>query len=93
MKVNVYATLRDLLKSNALDVDLSEGTTIRGLLRMLVADYPQLGTKLWTDNEELTGMVKVILNGRAIQHLSGLESPVNPTDNVALFPPVGGGRQ
>jgi molybdopterin synthase sulfur carrier subunit len=91
MRVRLYATLRDLLKSSTVEVDLAEDTTIRALLRRLVAEHPELGSKLWDDEERLTGLVKVLLNGRAIQHLAGLDSPVSPGDNIALFPPVGGG--
>lgn len=91
MRVRLYANLRDLLRCSEIEVDLAEDITIRALLRRLIAEHPELGSKLWDDEERLTGLVKVLLNGRAIQHLSGLDSPVSPSDNIALFPPVGGG--
>jgi molybdopterin converting factor small subunit len=35
--------------------------------------------------------VKVLLNGRSVEYLSGMETPVADDDVIALFPPVGGG--
>jgi len=91
MKVRAYATLRDLLQSKTVEVDVPQETTIREVLRQLAARHPVLQGKLWDGDEQLTGYVKVMLNGRAIEHLAGLESRVCPDDDIALFPPVGGG--
>lgn len=90
MRVRVYATLRDLLGVSAMDLDISQPAVIRQVLRQAVATYPQLADKLWDENEHLSGGVLVLVNGRAIRFLAGLETPLAPGDNVDLFPPIGG---
>ncbi len=64
---------------------------MRDVLHRLVACYPELYQKLWDVEGKQTGYVQILLNGRPIQYLQGLDTPVQPTDNLRLFPPVGGG--
>jgi sulfur-carrier protein len=91
MRVKLYATLRDLLGCKEIDVEACEGETMRHVLRRLSAAYPALGQKLWDGDENLSGLVTVLLNGRMLAFVGGLDAPVHPTDDVKLFPPVGGG--
>jgi molybdopterin synthase sulfur carrier subunit len=52
--------------------------------RMLVQLY-EPGTK------KLRGIVHVLVNGRSIDLLEGLKTPLKEGDVVAIFPPVAGG--
>lgn len=90
MQVRVYATLRDLLGAKAVDVEILQPTDVRQVLRQVVAVHPQLADKLWDAHETLKGSVQVLVNGRSIQFLAGLKTPVTPQDRVELFPPIGG---
>lgn len=90
MHVRVYATLRDLLGVSAMDLDISQPTDVRQVLRQAVAAHPQWAGKLWDEDEHLIGSVQVLVNGRAIPFLAGLETLVTPGDKVDLFPPIGG---
>lgn len=91
MQVRVYATLRDLLGYASLNVDEAELNMVSDVLETLVKMHPVLDEKLWDANHNLTGFVTVLLNGRSIEYLQGLSTPVRETDVLALFPPVGGG--
>jgi sulfur-carrier protein len=91
MRIKAYATLRDLLGAAVIEVPVDEPADIGYVLRRIVEDCPALGKKLWSDDGNLTGYVTVLLNGRSVQYLSGLATPVKDDDTVALFPPVGGG--
>ena len=91
MLIRVYATLRDLLGQAKLNVPVSAGATVGHVLEDLVKAYPMLDGKLWDADHNLTGLVTVLLNGRSIEYLQGLASPVTEADTLALFPPVGGG--
>ena len=91
MQVRVYATLRDLVNAKAIELDLREATDVRGLLKQASAAHPALGAKLWDEQDDLNKSIQVLVNGRAINFLSGLETPVDRDDRVDLFPPVGGG--
>ncbi len=96
MRIRVYASLRELMCGAVHDTPVS-GTpvsgaaTVGGVLEKLVENHPALGDKLWDANRRLTGYVTVLLNGRSIAYLQGLDSPVTDADTLALFPPVGGG--
>jgi len=91
MRIKAYATLRDLLGAAVLDVPVDGPTDIEHVLRRLVADCPPFGKKLWDDNGKPTGYVTILLNGRSVEYLSGMATPVKDDDVIALFPPVGGG--
>lgn len=91
MRVKVFATLRDLLGTRVIDLDIAEATTMQEVLDALVAAYPALAAKLRDAQGNLTGQVHIMLNGRPIEFLDGLATQVAPADTLSLFPPVGGG--
>ena len=91
MRVKVFATLRDLLGTRVIDLDIAEATTMQEVLDALVAAYPALAAKLRDAQGNLTGQVHIMLNGRPIEFLDGLTTRVAPADTLSLFPPVGGG--
>jgi len=53
--------------------------------RMVVQLY-EPGTR------KLRGIVHILVNGRSINLLEGLKTPLKDGDVVAIFPPVAGGR-
>ena len=95
MRIRAYATLRDLFGTSKLDMtlDASAGapTTVGQVLRRLAQEYPALAGKLWADDGHMTGYVTVLLNGRSIEYLRGLDTLLADDDTLSLFPPVGGG--
>ena len=95
MRIRVYGALRELMDGAIHDTPDSGapmlGATVGDVLERLVESHPELGAKLWDADRRLTGYITVLLNGRAIQYLEGLASPVTDADSLALFPPVGGG--
>jgi sulfur-carrier protein len=91
MQVRVYATLRDLVGAPIIEARIAEPTDVGALLQQISASHPELGAKLWDAEGALSRTIQVLVNGRSIQFLKGLETPVCPEDSVSLFPPVGGG--
>ena len=91
MKVKFYAALREVVGNKEIDVAIGSRDTVRAVLRRIAGEHPELGRKLWDENEVMKGYVKVLKTGRDIQHLEGLDTPVTDADNLSLFPPVGGG--
>jgi molybdopterin synthase sulfur carrier subunit len=91
MLVKAYATLRDILGTSKFEFSLVQPITAREVLQRLATDCPPFGSKLWDANGKLTGLITVFVNGRAIQYLQGLDTPVTDGDTISLFPPVGGG--
>jgi molybdopterin synthase sulfur carrier subunit len=95
MRIRAYATLRDLLGASRFDMslDASAGvpTTVGQVLHRLAEAHPALAGKLWAADGHLTGYVTVLLNGRSVEYLQGMSTPIADDDTLSLFPPVGGG--
>ena len=90
--VRLYAGLREAAGQRAFEVDLSAGAVIGELLRRLIALRPKLNGKILDQDGHVRQYVAVFVNGRDIRHLNGVETPVQPQDEIAIFPPVAGGQ-
>jgi sulfur-carrier protein len=91
MLVKSFATLRDLMGTSTIQLEVAGPSTVGQILHRLSDEYPALREKLWNSEGDLSGYVKVFLHGRAVQFLNGLDTPVTDEDTLSLFPPVGGG--
>jgi molybdopterin synthase sulfur carrier subunit len=92
VKVRVYGTLRTVMGGvKETEVDLADQSTARQVLNQLADAYPGLREKVFREGEELQGGVGLYVNGRSIRFLDGLNTPVQEGDDLALFPPIGGG--
>ena len=95
MRIRAYATLRDLLGNGKFDIPLATTSgapaSVGQVMDRLVEVYPALVSKLWADDGHLTGYITILLNGRSIEYLRGMATPVTDEDTLSLFPPVGGG--
>jgi molybdopterin synthase sulfur carrier subunit len=91
VEVRLYATLRDAAKTGAVDIPVQAGETVGEVLHRLVARYPRLSQAIWKVDGSLAGHVAVVLNGRDVRHLDGVDTKVSADDRLDVFPPVGGG--
>lgn len=91
MKIRLYATLRDLVGTRQMDMQADDFKNVEMVLHHLVQQFPQLHELIWQPDGSLAGYVAVILNGRDIRHLNGIETSVSDEDTLDIFPPVGGG--
>ena len=87
--VKTFATLREAFGGRGvLYLDLPDGSTIKDLLKAL------RGCGSVDELDELVegrSGVKVLVNGREITYLAGLETRLRDGDVVAFIPPVAGG--
>ena len=92
MKVNFYATLRQVVAAKSVEFTVQQGCTIRQLITEMIRCYPALHNELLNEQGELYQHVHVFFNGRdALFHEDGLDT-VLPEDAVlGVFPAVGGG--
>jgi sulfur-carrier protein len=92
MRVDFYATLRDIVNGKSVEFDLEHGVTARELLDAIVTRYPAMKKELLNPDGRLYGHVHFFVNGRDIQFLEDdLETKIMPGDVVKVFPAVGGG--
>jgi molybdopterin synthase sulfur carrier subunit len=92
MQVRVYGTLRKVMGGvKEATVHVTGRSTAGEILERLVATYPGLGEKVFRGEGELQGGVGLFVNGRSTRFLERLETLVQEGDQLALFPPIGGG--
>lgn len=85
--VKVFGNLRDYLETPKVDI---AGGTVREVLDGLCTQSPAL-CEVILEGDELNSHIQVMLNGRAVDLLQGLDSTVTAADHIAIFPPLGGG--
>ena len=89
MEVRVYATLRPIVGGRSIDVDAG-CSTVREVIDHLIAQYPDLHGRL-LDEDGVRQYVAVMVDGRDIRHLDGLDTAVVAGSELDIFPPVAGG--
>ena len=90
MMVQLYATLRPLAGRRKVRLDVDE-TTVGEVLDELVSRYPNLHDALFDERGDVRKYVAIMVEGRDIRHLAGLETPVAEDSEMDIFPPVAGG--
>ena len=91
MQIQLYATLRQIVGEKIVDIPIKSEKTVGDALRSLVKLFPNLNESIWYADGSLAGHVAVVLNGRDIRHLDGVDTPLSQEDKLQVFPPVGGG--
>ncbi|MCS6837035.1 MAG: MoaD/ThiS family protein [Anaerolineae bacterium] len=89
--IKLFAMLRDIAGTKELIVPFTPGQTVRQLTQDIAAACPALGEKMLTPDGELSGLVHVLVHGRNVQWLQGLETPIREEDQITLIPPSAGG--
>ena len=85
VKVRLFASIRDY--AGVKDADVA-GKNVAQVLDSLVNAYPLLKTQIFKEDGDILPHVRVLLNGIAI---SDLDTKLKKGDELAVFPPVGGG--
>lgn len=92
LKINFYATLRQIVGGKTLDLDIPQGATVRQLLDDIIRAYPLIKRELFDEKGVLYGHVHVLVNGRDVPYLENvLDTVLDSEDTVSIFPAVGGG--
>jgi molybdopterin synthase sulfur carrier subunit len=85
--IKFFGNLRQLAQSSRLPV---EGKSVGGILNELCRQNLALGEAIF-ENGQLRPHVRVVVNGHDVALEQGLDTPVEENDQVAIFPPLGGG--
>ncbi len=90
MIIRFYATLRPLVGGRS--VELSDPPdTISGVLERLCAEYAGLNEQLFDEDGSVRRFVAIMVDGRDIRHVDGLQTRVSGETELDIFPPVAGG--
>jgi len=81
-KVKFFATLREITGKRE---EIVEGNNVKEVLNALYKEYGEEFKK------ELKERSMILVNGKNIEHLEGMETKVSKGDTISIFPPAGGG--
>jgi molybdopterin synthase sulfur carrier subunit len=90
VKVKLFANFREVADRSRVDVELGDQLNLRGLLGELCESFPDLNEELFKGSE-LSNEVIILKNGRNIIFLDNLNTKLSNGEEIAIFPPVGGG--
>ena len=90
VRVKAFATFREVM-DNQVDMEFTEGATLRTLLADLTGRYGGLSRTMFANPDTLRDFVNILKNGRNVHFLSGLDTLLDNGDVIALFPPIPGG--
>lgn len=90
MEVRFYATLRPLVGGRSVAVD-DPPATIGELLERICAEHDGLRDRIFDGQGRVREYVAVMIDGRDIRHVEGLQSRLPPGGEIDIFPPVAGG--
>lgn len=86
--VKLYANLRKIAGVRETE---AVGDTVFLILDDLAARFPELISKVLEDGR-LHPHVVVTVNGHNIGTLNGLQTQIKDVDQIAIFPPIAGGK-
>ena len=72
-------------------LDVPSNSTISDVIDTIVQKWGPQAKELLMDRGQFSGNLIVMLNMRDISTLDGLDTPVNPNDEVIILPHVQGG--
>ncbi|MDK2812198.1 MAG: sulfur-carrier protein [Petrotoga sp.] len=91
MKIKFFSLIKLDLKKDEVDYQLSESESIKEIIKLLDQEFDNYFSRKLLENGELKSGTIVLLNGRNIRHLQGLDTLVENKDEITIFPPSGGG--
>ncbi len=89
--LRLYSTLRDAVGAKEIVIPFQDGHTVRDMIEVIGRMNPTLRAKIVNETGELTGLVHILVHGRNITWLQGLDTVVSEQDEVVLLPPSAGG--
>jgi len=92
IRVKFFTTLREITGKKEDEIQPSSIITVKELLTQLSKKYgKQFMDYLYDERGNVRTYIQILINGRGINALQGLETKLKEGDTVAIFPPVGGG--
>lgn len=88
MKVKFFASFADAAKEKERDFSAPD---IKSLFALLIERYGPEFEKMLYPKGTLPDNLIILVNGKHIRHLQGLDTPLQESDVVSIFPMLNGG--
>ncbi|MFD1632234.1 ubiquitin-like small modifier protein 1 [Haloplanus ruber] len=92
MQWKLFADLAEVAGDREIRVDVGPGATVGDALDALFEAQPALRDRVLNDSGAVADHINVLRNGENVGADDGLETTLVEGDELALFPPVSGGR-
>ena len=95
MKVEVkfLATIRAITCESSIEHLCTHHDTAGTVMQMLVEKYKKKFEQVIMDKTNLKSSIKMIINGRDIDYLNGLDTQLRGGDVIVIIPPIAGGQR
>jgi molybdopterin synthase sulfur carrier subunit len=91
VQVKFLATIRGSAGEPSTELLCAPHDTARTLMRGLIKKYGQKFEEDTLEGVDLKSGIKIIINGRDIDYLNGLDTQIKDGDVIVIIPPVAGG--
>ncbi len=91
LTLKFIGALRQISGKTQLTVDFQEGMALKDLITKISQEMPQLDKTLSDQLSDSRSNALVLINGREISVLNGLETKLNDGDEIVFVPVVHGG--
>lgn len=89
--VKFYAHLRDLVnQQEKLEIELGPSATVTQMLDKLIKDE-KIRKHIFDDKKQVKPDITLLINGREIKFLDGVNTILEHDDEISIFPIVAGG--
>ena len=92
VKVKFFTSLREITGKKVDEVQLQDTITVEELLTQLTKKYgKEFREYLYNEKGKVHSHLSILVNGKSINVLQGLDTDLREGYTVAILPPVGGG--
>lgn len=92
MRVSFYATLRKIVGTKHVELDVSDRPDLGEILAAVLHAYPALEEELLDETGGLSRHIHLFVNGRSSKWLpDGMKTRVEANETIEFFPAVAGG--
>lgn len=89
LQLRFFATFREAVGNKTISREY-DANTVGDVVVALESEFEGLEGQILEDGA-IRPQVNVLLNGSDVEHMEGLDTPIEPDDTFSIFPPVAGG--
>ncbi len=91
-KILFLSLLADIIKQKQITISISDNFTVKDLLESIKLKYGEvLKNDFFNPAGDLNKYIIILLNGKDIRSMNGLNTIINNNDEISLLPAIAGG--